>query len=438
MKPISAAKEVGRVLVRRSTKGWDRITRFRLPKYGFLAYLGVFGPGLIAASAGNDAGGIATYSSAGAEYGYGFLWMLFLSTFSLAVIQEMCARMGAATGKGLSELIRENFGIRWTAFVMLCVLVANGGTVVSEFVGIAVALELFGIPRFVSIPIVTFIVWWLVVMGSYRRVEKIFLLMTLVFLGYIFSAFLAKPEWGQVAAGTFKPTFHLNAKYIGLFLATVGTTITPYMQLSVQSLVVEKGVTMRDYAKQKVDVYFGVISANLIAFFIVICTAATLFTHGIKIESAGQAAEALVPFAGVYAKALFAIGLFGASMLAASVLPLATAYSVSEAFGFESGISRSFREAPIFMGIFTGLLILGGLTAMIPGLPLINVLISVQIVNGLLLPVLLISILKLINDEELMGKYRNGIVFNFIAWATAVVVIVLSILLVVTAFHPLG
>jgi len=195
---------------------------------------------------------------------------------------------------------------------------------------------------------------------------------------------------------------------------------------------------MRDYAKQKVDVYFGVISANLIAFFIVICTAATLFTHGIKIESAGQAAEALVPFAGVYAKALFAIGLFGASMLAASVLPLATAYSVSEAFGFESGISRSFREAPIFMGIFTGLLILGGLTAMIPGLPLINVLISVQIVNGLLLPVLLISILKLINDEELMGKYRNGIVFNFIAWATAVVVIVLSILLVVTAFHPLG
>ena len=438
MKPISAAKEVGRVLVRRSTKGWNRLARLRLPRTGFWAYLGVFGPGLIAASAGNDAGGIATYSSIGAEYGYGFLWMLFLSTFSLAVVQEMCARMGAVTGKGLTDLIRENFGIRWTAFVMLCVLVANGGTVVSEFVGIAAALELFGIPRFVSIPIVTIAVWWLVVMGSYSRVEKIFLLMSLVFLGYIFSAVLAKPDWGEVAHGTFRPTFKLDAKYIGLFLATVGTTITPYMQLSIQSLVVEKGVTMRDYAKQKADVYFGVISSNLIAFFIVICTAATLFTHGVKIDSAAAAADALAPFAGVYAKALFAIGLFGASMLAASVLPLATAYSISEAFGFESGINRSFREAPVFMGIFTGLLVLGGLTAMIPGLPLISVLISVQIVNGLLLPILLISILKLVNDEELMGKYKNGLVFNFIAWATAIVVIILSILLVVTVFHPLA
>ena len=346
--------------------------------------------------------------------------------------------MGAATGKGLSELIRENFGIRWTAFVMLCVLIANAGTVVSEFVGIAAALELFSIPRYVSIPIITSIIWWLVVMGSYRRVERIFMLMTLVFLGYIVSAFLAKPEWGQVARGTFIPTFHLSGSYIALFLATVGTTITPYMQISVQSLVVEKGITMRDYAMERADVYFGVITSNLVALFIVICTAATLFKHQIKIDSAEQAAVALAPFAGVYAKALFAIGLLGASMLAACVLPLATAYSISEAFGFEKGISHKFKEAPIFMGIFTGLLILGGLTAMIPGIPLFTVLIAVQVVNGLLLPVLLVSILRLVNDEELMGEHRNGFVFNFIAWTTAVVVIALSILLVVTAFHPLG
>ncbi|HZS48365.1 MAG TPA: Nramp family divalent metal transporter [Blastocatellia bacterium] len=438
MKPISAAKEVGRVLAGRGAKGLERLRRLRLPRYRFLAYLGILGPGLIAASAGNDAGGIATYSSAGAGYGYSFLWMLFLSTFSLGVIQEMCARMGAATGKGLSELIRENFGIRWTAFVMLCVLFANGTTVISEFIGIAAALELFKIPRYVSIPIVTFSVWWLVVKGSYSRVEKIFLLMTFVFLGYIVSAFLAKPDWGQVARGTLIPTFHLDGSYIALFLATVGTTITPYMQISVQSLVVERGITMRDYAMERADVYFGVITSNLVAFFIVICTAATLYTHQIKVDTAEQAAAALEPFAGVYAKALFAIGLFGASMLAASVLPLATAYSISEAFGFEKGISRSFKEAPIFMGIFTGLLVLGGLTAMIPGLPLIQVLIIVQVVNGLLLPVLLVSILRLVNDEELMGEHRNGIVFNGIAWATTVVVIALSILLVITAFHPLA
>jgi NRAMP (natural resistance-associated macrophage protein)-like metal ion transporter len=397
-----------------------------------LAYLAVIGPGVIAANAGNDAGGIATYASAGAEYGYNLLWTLIPLVIALGIVQETCARMGAVTGKGLSDLIREQFGVRWTVLVMLALLVANGGVTVSEFVGIAAATELFGVPRYVSVPLAAFAVWWLVVKGSYRRVERVFLLMSLVFLGYIVSAFLARPEWGAVARGLANPKIDFNAGYLFTVVALIGTTISPYMQVFVQSSVVEKGVTEEDYSLTRADVWTGTVFAIAVAFFIMVATAATLHAAGVRIESAEQAAGALEPLAGSYAKALFGVGLFGASMLAAAVLPLSTAYSISEALGFEKGVSRSFREAPIFLGIFTFLIAVGGLVAMIPGLPLFDVLLVTQVINGLLLPVLLVSILRLVNNRELMGAHTNGRVYNAASWLTAAAVSALSLLFIAT------
>jgi len=391
---------------------------------------------MIAASAGNDAGGIATFAAVGAEHGYRLLWILIPITISLGLVQEMCARMGAVTGKGLADLIRERFGVRWTAVVMLALLVANAGVTVSEFVGIAAATELFGVPRFISVPLSAICIWWLVVKSSYQRVERAFLLMSLVFLGYIISAFLAKPDWSAVAVGLVKPSFSLDYAYLFTFVAIVGTTISPYMQVYVQSSVVEKGVTPEDYRRTKLDVWVGTILAILVVFFIVVSTAATLHKHGLHIESAADAARALRPLAGPYAEKLFGIGLFGASMLAAGVLPLATAYSISEALGFEKGVSRSFREAPIFLGVFTFLISVGAAIAVIPGLPLIRVLLVTQVINGLLLPVILFSILKLVNDRELMGAYVNGLVYNVGAWLTAIIVTILSLLFILVTFFP--
>jgi NRAMP (natural resistance-associated macrophage protein)-like metal ion transporter len=399
---------------------------------GLLAYLAVIGPGVIAANAGNDAGGIATYASAGADYGYNLLWTLIPLVIALGIVQETCARMGAVTGKGLSDLIREQFGVRWTVLVMAALLIANGGVTVSEFAGIAAATELFGVPRFVSVPLAAFAVWWLVVKGSYRRVERVFLLMSLVFLGYVVSAFMAKPQWGAVARGFVSPKVEFNAGYLFTIVALIGTTISPYMQVFVQSSVVEKGVTEEDYGLTRADVWTGTVFAMAIAFFIAVATAAKLHTAGVHIESAEQAAKALEPLAGTYAKTLFGVGLFGASMLAAAVLPLSTAYSISEALGFEKGVSRSFREAPIFLGIFTFLIVVGGIVAMIPGLPLFEVLLVTQVINGLLLPVLLISILRLVNNRELMGAHTNGPVYNAASWLTAAVVSALSLLFIAT------
>src|SRR5438477_3639286 len=399
----------GQRLLRRSAQ---RVRRRIERRPRLFVYLAIFGPGVITASAGNDAGGIATFASVGADHGYQLLWVLIPLTFALGIVQETCARMGAVTGKGLSDLIREQFGVRWTVLVMLALLVANGGVTVSEFVGIAAATELFGVPRYVSVPLAAFGVWWLVVKGSYRRVERVFLVMSLVFLCYIVSAFMAKPEWGEVARGFVRPEIKFNAAYLFTVVALIGTTISPYMQVFVQSSVVEKGVTEEDYALTRADVWTGTVFAIAIAFFITVATAATLHAAGVHIESAEQAARALEPLAGPYAKALFAVGLFGASMLAAAVLPLSTAYSISEALGFEKGVSRSFREAPIFLGIFTFLVAVGGLVAMIPGLPLIGVLLFTQVINGLLLPVLLVSILRLVNDRKLMGARANGPVYN--------------------------
>ncbi len=399
-------------------------------------YLAVIGPGVITACAGNDAGGIATFASVGADYGYNLIWLLIPLTLSLGIVQEMCARMGAVTGKGLSDLVRERFGVRWTAFIMLALLVANGGVTVSEFVGIAAAMELLGVARYVSVPIAAVAIWWLVVKGTYRRVERVFLAMSLVFLAYVVSAFLAHPPWRTVAVELVRPHLDLTPAYLLSFVAIIGTTISPYMQVFIQSSVVEKGVRLENYRMIRADVWIGTVFAILIVFFIVVSTAATLHVHGEHVDSAQQAAHALRPLAGPYAEILFAIGLFGASMLAAGVLPLATAYSISEAFGFEKGVSSSFREAPIFLGVFTFLVAVSAFIAMIPGLPLIQVLIVTQVINGMLLPVILIAILRLVNNRELMGAYVNGRLYNFAAWLTAVVVSALSILLIVVTLLP--
>jgi NRAMP (natural resistance-associated macrophage protein)-like metal ion transporter len=428
----TALRAAGRRILRRGTRAARVVER----RKRVLGYLAILGPGMITANAGNDAGGIATFASVGAEHGYRLLWILIPITISLGLVQEMCARMGAVTGKGLADLIRERFGVRWTALVMLALMIANSGVTVSEFVGIAAATELFGIPRFISVPIAAITIWWLIVKGSYKRVERVFLLMTLVFLGYVASAFLARPEWGAVAVEMVRPRFSLEGTYLFTLVAIVGTSISPYMQVYVQSSVVEKGVTPEDYRRTRIDVWVGTIFAILIVFFIVVSTAATLHKYGLEIKTAADAARALRPLAGNYAEALFGIGLFGASMLAAGVLPLATAYSISEALGFEKGVSRSFREAPTFIGIFTFLVAVGAAIAVIPNLPLIKVLLVTQVINGLLLPVILFAILRLINDRELMGAHVNGPLYNIGAWLTTIIVTSLSILLVLVTLFP--
>lgn len=414
----------------------QRIERFRsrsrrsLSEYRFFAYLSILGPGIIAANSGNEASGIATYSTAGADYGYTLLWSFIPMTVCFIVAQEMCVRMGVVTGQGLADLIREQFGVRWTALVMLALLIANSGIIVAEFVGIAQASELLGVSRFISVPLTALGVWWLVVRGTPKRVEQIFLLMSLVFLTYIVSAFMAKPDWAVVAKEVVTPSFSLESGYLFTVVALIGTTITPFMQIFVQSSVVEKGLDKEDLNLARADAVVGVIFANLVAAFIVISTASTLHTQGIKLEDAADAARALAPVVGEYAKYLFAVGLFGASMLAMGVLPLATAYSLSEALGFEKGLSRSFREAPIFLGIFTALIVIGAVVAVIPGIPQIRLLVFTQCINGLLLPVVLLAIVSLANNQEIMGEYKNSLVFNVFALAVTLVVSALSLLLI--------
>jgi Mn2+/Fe2+ NRAMP family transporter len=401
-----------------------------------LFYLGIFGPGLIAANAGNDPGGIATYSTMGSQFGYQMLWVMVVLTVGMAVVQEMCTRMGAVTGKGLSDLIRENFPLRLTVFIMFIFLLANGGVIVSEFIGIAAALNLFGVPSWVGAPCGGLLIWWLVARGSYRRVEKVFLAVTFVFLAYVFSAFLAKPDWGQVLAGTVIPTVQLRGTYILTLVAAVGTTISPYMQLYVQSAVAERGVRMSDYKFERLEVYVGAIFSNAIAFFIIVSTAATLFVHsggkGVPIGSAAQAAQALTPFLGILASRAFAIGLLGAALLAAGVLPLSTSYSLAEAFGFERGVGQGFQEAPFFWGLFTLLIVIGVVVAMLPNLPVIQILLNLYLLNGLLLPIILFAILYLVNKKRLMGRYTNGLVYNVVSYALAVVVSGLAVIYLVT------
>ncbi len=408
-------------------------TRLRrsLSEYRFITFLAILGPGIIAANAGNDASGIATYSTVGAGYGYTMLWAFIPMIISLIIVQEMCVRMGVVTGQGLADLIREQFGVRWTAFIMLALLIANTGVIISEFVGIAQASELLGVPRFFSIPLTAAVIWWLVVRGTQKRVERVFLLMSLVFFCYVISAFLSKPDWSDVATGFVEPSFSTDSVYLFTIMALIGTTITPFMQVFVQSSVVEKQMDKDDLMIVRADVIVGTVFACMIAAFIVISTAATLHTAGITtIDSAATAAESLVPVAGSYAKYLFAVGLFGAAMLAMGVLPLATAYSLSEALGFEKGLSRSFREAPIFLGTFTVLILIGAIVALIPGIPQIRLLLFTQTLNGVLLPVILVAILSLANNREIMGEYRNTLWLNLAAGATTIIISILSLLLI--------
>jgi Mn2+/Fe2+ NRAMP family transporter len=410
------------------------------PRARPLLFLAFLGPGLIAANAGNDAGAVATWSSVGAQYGYALLWVLVIITISLSVVQEMCARMGAATGKGLSDLIRERFGVRGAAFAMSTLLLANILITISEFAGIAAACELFGISKYIAVPLAAIGIWFVITRGSYDRVEKIFLVMSFAFFTYPIAAILAHPNWLDVAHG-FIPTVQLKNTYLLLLIGTVGTTITPYMQLFIQSSVAEKGVTMEHYKPERNETYLGSIFAAIVVGSIVIATGATIYQasggQGVQITSAEQAAQALVPFLGKYAEALFGIGLLGASLLAAAVLPLATAYAVCETFGFERGVNFSFREAPIFQGLFTGMLALGALVALIPGLPLIQLIIIAQVINGILLPILLIFILRLINDRRIMGQYTNTLGKNIIALVTVVTLIGLTVLLLASVILPL-
>jgi NRAMP (natural resistance-associated macrophage protein)-like metal ion transporter len=403
--------------------------------FRLLAPVAILGPALIAANAGNDAGGIATYASVGARYGYDLLWLMVAITISLIVVQEMAARMGIVTGKGLAELIRENYGVRWSMLATVAVLVANLGICISEFVGIGAALGLAGIPFWVSVPIAAAAIWALVVRGSYKIAERIFVLMTIPFFAYPIAAIVAHPNWGSVGHAIVVPHIQTDSRYIILLIATAGTTITPFMQLYLQSAVVDRGIDREHLNAERAEVVAGSIFANLVASFIIIATGATLFVHGERtVSNAADAARALVPFAGRFAEALFAIGLLGASLLAAAILPVTAAYVIAETFGYEKGIAHRPREAPVFVGVITALIVIGMATALVPGLPVITLLVGVQVVNGALLPITLFFVWRLSSSRELMGRYANGRIFNLLAGATVLVTSALSGLLLVVIF----
>ncbi|MBM3258156.1 MAG: Nramp family divalent metal transporter [Candidatus Sericytochromatia bacterium] len=427
----------------------DALVTIRFNKRRWLMLLGTLGPGILAASAGNDAGGIATYATAGARYGYAMLWALLLITVALAMIQEMATRMGAVTGKGLSSLIRERFGLRATVFAMGCLLVANVATTLADFAGVAAAAELFGVPRWLAVPVAAGGLWWLVAKGSFARVERTFMLLAFVFLSYVAAAFLARPDWSRVLHDAVVPNWpsvpaatamrdHLQG-YLLVLIATIGTTITPWMQFFLQASVVDKGVTIRQYGFARFDAFFGALTADLVSFFIIVATAAALFYPAMQphaLADAASAASALVPVAGRHAGLLFGVGLLGASLLAASVVPLATAYAVCEAFGFEAGLGKDFRRAPVFLGLYTLLIGLGALVAVIPGLPLLPLMLVAQDINGILLPVILVYMLRLVNDRRLMGVHVNGVVYNTVVWGMVVVVSLLTATMVVTSLWP--
>ncbi|MBQ1448871.1 MAG: Nramp family divalent metal transporter [Coriobacteriales bacterium] len=389
------------------------------------------GPGIVAAMAGNDAGGISTYSTAGAQFGYATLWMIPIMTVLLIIVQETCARMGAVTGKGLSSLIRENFGVRLAAFAMLALLVANTSTTLSEFAGVAAGMELFGVSKYFSVPVAAIAVWLLVMRGSYQGVQKVFLAISLVFMAYVIAAFLAKPNWPDVATATFIPQFRSEAGFVSLVIATIGTTIAPWMLFFTQNNVVEKGVTYRDMFFQRIDIVTGAVVACLVAWFIIITTGTVLHPAGIRISSAADAANALAPIAGSYAQLLFAAGLVAASLLAACVLPLTTSYAVCEAFGWEHGLDHGWREAPVFKTMFTVIIVLSVVIVLLPHINLMRIMLIAQVVSGALLPILLIFMVKLVNDRHLMGRYTNGRLYNAITWVAVVLIIALTLMLFV-------
>jgi NRAMP (natural resistance-associated macrophage protein)-like metal ion transporter len=399
-------------------------------KTRILLFFAVVGPGFITANVDNDAGGILTYSQAGAQFGHLLLWTMIPITLSLIVVQEMCARMGAVTGKGLSDLIREEFGLRITFLMMLGILITNFGNVVTEFIGIATSLELWGWSRIYTVPVCALIVWVLIVYGRYKLVEKVFVVASFVYVTYIFAGLRAHPLWKDAITGTFiPPNVHVfrDQAYLYMVIGVVGTTIAPWMQFYLQASIVEKGVTRRQYKASMLDVVSGCIFTDVVAWFIIVACAATLWIHGFRnITYAADAAAALKPLAGQYAYILFSFGLFNASLFAASILPLSTAYTVCEGLGFESGVERRFGEAPFFYWLYTVLIVAGGAVVMIPGLPLVKIAVLSQVVNGIVLPFVLIFMLLLINKKELMGEYVNRPLFNVVAWATTVIMIGLT------------
>ncbi len=403
-------------------------------KFRLLLFFAVVGPGIITANVDNDANGILTYSQAGAQFGYMLLWTMIPTTIALIVVQEMCARMGAVTGKGLSDLIREEYGLRITFLMMIGILITNFGNVVGEFVGIAGSMELFGVSRYISVPICAVIVWLIAVKGQYKSVEKVFLVASFFYITYIFAGVLAKPAWIEAVKATVKPPgmeVFRHDSYLYMVIGVVGTTIAPWMQFYLQSSVVEKGITRRQYTASRLDVIIGCIFTDVVAWFIIVACAATLYLHGNRdIRDAADAAQALRPLAGDWAYLLFALGLFNASLFAASILPLSTAYTVCEGLGFESGVGRKFSEAPAFYWLYTALIAAGGAVVLIPGLPYIKIAVLSQVVNGAVLPGVLIFMLLLINKKELMGEYANKTTFNIIAWATTAIMIVLTLLYV--------
>lgn len=412
------------------------LRRSRSIRTRLLLFMAVVGPGIITANVDNDAGGITTYSVAGAHYGYSLLWMLGLVAVALIIVQEMSARLGVVTGKGLADLIRENMGVRATALIIGILLIANLANTVSEFAGVAASMEIFGINKFISVPVVAFGVWLLIVKADYKLVERVFLIASALYLSYVASGVLARPPWAQVLESALTPSFQFDAGYVTIFITIIGTTIAPWMQFYQQAAIVDKGLKPTDYVYERVDVIIGSVFAVLVAAFITIACAATIFNNHLTIETAGDAALALAPLAGKYASTLFALGLLNASVFSAAILPLSTAYVVCEAFGWESGVSRDWREAPIFFGIYTAFIVLGAGIILFPIKSLIDAMLASQTLNGVLLPVILIVMLRLINDKRLMGTFVNGRIFNAISWMTVVILIGLTMLLVITSMFP--
>jgi NRAMP (natural resistance-associated macrophage protein)-like metal ion transporter len=401
-----------------------------------LLVLAIVGPGIITANVDNDAGGITTYSVAGAQFGYKLLWIFIPLTIALIVVQEMSARMGAVTGKGLADLIRERFSLKLILLIMGALLVADLGNTMAEFSGVASSMKIFGVSEYIAVPLGALFVWLICVRGSFKQVERVFLVACLIFFTYIISGIMAKPDWFLVARQTVTPTFQFNAPYVAMLIGVVGTTIAPWMQFYIQSAIVEKGVTAKSYKFSRLDVIIGCIITDIVAVFIIVACAATINAHGLRITDAADAARALAPLAGKWASTLFAVGLLNASLFAAAILPLATAYYVCEALGLEAGLNKKWSEAPAFYWLFTVLVVVGSGIILIPGIPLLQVMLWSQVINGSLLPFILIYVLVLINDRKLMGDHVNGRTFNIIAWGTTVIMIGLTLLLVLQSIFP--
>ena len=401
------------------------------------ALLLLMGPGIITSNVDNDAGGITTYSLAGAQYGLSLLWSFIPITFILIVVQEMGARMGVVSGKGLSDLIRERFGVKITFYVMILLVITNLGNTFAEFAGIAASLQIFGISRYITIPLSIMFLMWLAVKGTYRSVEKVFLIACVFYLAYVITGFLARPDWVDVIHAMAAPTFRTDTGYLIMLVGLVGTTIAPWMQFYLQASVVDKGLSVKDLKAVRIDVVVGSVLVSIVAFFIVLACAATLFKAGIVVETAEEAALALKPLAGEYCTWLFAFGLFNASMFAAAILPLSTAYTVCEAFGWESSLDKKFSEAPQFYGLYCFTIFFSGLLILVPNLPLISIMFISQVINGLVLPIVLIFMILLINDPEVMRDRTNGTLMNVISWASVVVLIGLSAITVLSGLRGL-